>query len=44
MGNKYDEVREEIQSRLKDERLKAGEKLPSIRRFAKDLTAASTLS
>lgn len=40
MGNKYDEIIEEIQSRLKDERLKAGEKLPSIRRFAKEFNCS----
>ncbi|WP_226617991.1 PLP-dependent aminotransferase family protein [Cytobacillus firmus] len=40
MGNKYDEVIEEIQSRLDDERLKSGEKLPSIRRLAKEFNCS----
>lgn len=40
MGNKYDELIEEIQSRLDDERLKAGGKLPSIRRFAKEFNCS----
>lgn len=43
MGNKYDEVIEEIQSRLDDERLKSGESsLPSAD-WPKNSTAASTL-
>lgn len=37
MSTKYDEIKGEIQSRLDDERLKSGERLP------KNSAAASTL-
>ncbi|PAE26085.1 PLP-dependent aminotransferase family protein [Bacillus sp. 7894-2] len=36
MSTKYEEIIGEIQSRLDDEKLKSGEKLPSIRRVAKE--------
>ncbi|MEK5064416.1 GntR family transcriptional regulator [Cytobacillus sp. FSL R5-0596] len=40
MNTKYEEIIGEIQSRLNDERLKSGEKLPSIRRVAKEFSCS----
>ncbi|MGM7721639.1 PLP-dependent aminotransferase family protein [Metabacillus sp. Hm71] len=37
MRNKYEEIMEEIQSRIDDGRLQPGDKLPSVRNFAKEL-------
>lgn len=40
MSTKYDEIIGEIQSRLDDEQLKSGEKLPSVRRVAKEFSCS----
>jgi DNA-binding transcriptional MocR family regulator len=40
MGNKYEEIMDEIQSRIEDRRLQPGKKLPSVRSFAKELNCS----
>ncbi len=40
MGNKYEEIMNEIQSRMDDGRIQAGDKLPSVRSFAKEFNCS----